>query len=729
MARPATPQAQLALLSAVAPAGDDWVHEIKYDGFRILAERTSSGTRLWTRNGKDWTGRYPAVAAAADRLPATRFVLDGEVVIVAADGRTSFQALQNTDSSRGELAYYVFDLLELDGRDLRRLPLLERKARLRALLGARPPAPIRYSDHAVGNGSDVFAQACRHELEGIISKRADAPYVSGRGGSWLKVKCVRDQEFVIGGFTDPGGSRLGFGALLVGTYEADGRLHYRGKVGTGFNDALLRQLRRRLEAMEVDAPPFLNPPRGAEARAAHWVRPELVAQVHFTDMTEDGKLRHPSFQGLREDKPAHAVTLEAPAEETRMTKAQKAGAKKATAKNATAKKATAKKVTAKKATAKKATAKKATARKATARKATARKATAKKATAERATAKKAAARKEPGRPSRRSHAPSPAVEPSRGAKAATRKAPAKKATTSRGKEVLSVAGVRLTSPAKVLYPEQGVTKLDLARYYELVAERMTPHIAGRPLTLVRCPAGHTGECFFQKHIEHVPEGVRKIRVPEKDGVEWYGALDGVEGMIGLVQLGVLELHTWNSRDDRLEHPDRFIIDLDPDEGMEWGRVKEAALHVRAVLEELGLVSFLKTTGGKGLHVVVPLVRRSTWDEVRDFSRGIAVLMARVAPDRYTIDVAKKKRKNRILVDYLRNARGATAVEVYSTRARPGAPVSAPIAWDELEDGVRGDSFTVANLPARLQRLKQNPWKDFGAVKQSLTAPMKRRLGV
>lgn len=295
---------------------------------------------------------------------------------------------------------------------------------------------------------------------------------------------------------------------------------------------------------------------------------------------------------------------------------------------------------------------------------------------------------------------------------------------------VQIGAVRLTSPGKVLYPEQGLTKLDLAEYYQAVADWILPHVSGRPLTLVRCPSGRDGSCFFQKHMDDsAPPAIHRVEVEEKDGPEWYGVVDDVDGLVSLAQIGALELHTFNVRQDRLERPDRFLIDLDPDEGIGWHRIVEAAVHVRDLLAELGLVSFVKTTGGKGLHVVVPLVRRAEWEEVRQFSKAVASLLASAAPDRYTLDMSKKKRKGRVLLDYMRNTRGATAIEAYSTRARPGAPVAVPITWDELEDDVRSDTFNVRNVPERLAGLHEDPWKEMAAARQSLTAAMKRRLGL
>lgn len=638
---------QLASLTADAPAGDDWVHEIKYDGYRLLAGAAGGVVQLLTRNRKDWTGRFTEVADGVRSLGLDGTLLDGEVAVEGPGGVTDFQALQNVLNSPavGTVQFFVFDLLYLSGEDLRGAPLVERKERLRQVLAEAPPV-LRYSDHVVGRGAAFFSEACQHGLEGIISKRASAPYRPGRGLDWRKVKCVREQEFVIGGFTEPGGSRQDLGALHVGARDDDGRLIYRGKVGTGFTASALRDLRRRLAPLERPRSPFSDGPTGGAARGSHWVEPQLVARIRFTEITGDGRLRHPAFDGLREDKDAAEVRLELPA------------------------------------------------------------------------------------------APGPAEPPGADERAAPAKPAARtsresaKSRRTRSGRQTEFAGVRLTSPAKVLYPEQGVTKLELAQYYEAVANWMLPHVRARPLTLVRCPAGRGSACFFQKHIdETTPEAVRRVLIEERDGPEWYGMIDSLAGLVSLTQIGALELHTFNSRADRLERPDRFILDLDPDEGLDWADVVEAALHVRDVLAELGLTSFVKTTGGKGLHVAVPLVRRTGWDEVRTFSRAVASLLARAAPDRYTTEMSKRKRRGRLLLDYLRNARGSTAIEAYSTRARAGAPVAAPIHWGELLEGVRSDTFTVRTMPERLETLGEDPWKEFGAVKQSITAPMKRRVGL
>jgi bifunctional non-homologous end joining protein LigD len=619
---PARLRPVLATLVDEAPAGDDWLHEIKFDGYRLICEIRSGQARLWTRTGQDWTERFPAVARAATILGPDA-VLDGEVVVLRADGRTSFQDLQNAMQrvTAGALVYYAFDLLSVGGRDLRQLPLIGRKDRLAELLADAPAdGTLRYSEHVVGDGPRFHAQACRHDLEGIISKRATAPYRAGRGRDWLKVKCVREQEFVIGGFTEPSGSRGGLGALLVGAYAEEG-LRYAGKVGTGFTARTLRELRTRLERLERKTPPFANPPRGADARGVHWVSPDLVAEVHYTAWTDDGVLRHPSYKGLREDKPAAEVRIEK-AEPVAQAEARGSG------------------------------------------------------------------------------------------------------RARRGEASMEIEGVVLSSPERVLYEESGFTKVDLAEHYVAVAERMLPHLENRPLTLVRCPQGR-GRCFFQKHFnDDLPDGIARVEIEERDGPANYGAVRSLAGVLGLVQLGVLEIHTWGARADRVERPDRFTIDLDPDPEVPWSRVVEAARAVRLVLEEVGLVSFVKTTGGKGLHVVVPIQRRTDWDELKAFTQAVCALVARAAPDEYTLEVSKKKRRGRILLDYLRNARGSTAVEAYSTRAREGAPVALPVSWDELES-IRPDGFRVGGLAKRLAQ--PDPWADYGSVRQSITAAARRRI--
>lgn len=638
---------QLATLVSTAPAGDDWVHELKYDGYRILGRLENGRVRLLTRTGKDWTSRMRPLADALRDLPVRQALLDGEVVVMDARGRTSFQALQNAlgRGAAAPLSYVIFDIIHLDGYDLHAVPLEERKRLLAPLLPSSAAVDhepggqgrVRYSDHVVGRGPEVYAEACALGTEGIVSKRRRSPYTPKRTRDWVKVKCLQQQEFVVVGYTDPEGSRVGLGALLVGVYDAEGRLGYAGRVGTGFTEQTLRELRGRLEGLERKTPPVAHPPRGGGVRRVRWVRPELVASVAFTGWTDDGRLRHPRFRGMREDIPAGSVRREAPvpAPDSGQEEADQRGWGSASSQ----------------------------------------------------------------RPRRR-----------------------------RG--MVEIAGVRLSNPGRVLYPESGITKEELARYYATVADWILPHVTRRLLTLVRCPRGHEGDCFYQKHASpRFPGVIRRHGVQESTKTRTYLSVAGIEGVVYLVQLGTLELHVWGSRVDRIERPDRMVMDLDPDPDLPWGRLVEAAVTLRDQLSQLGLESFVKTTGGKGLHVVVPLIRRHDWDEVKEFARAVAEEIVRGAPDRYTARVSKERRQGKIYVDYLRNARGATAVTAYSTRARAGATVSTPLAWAELEQGVRPDDFTVRSVPRRLEELGRDPWEGLASVRQSLTLAMRERLGL
>jgi bifunctional non-homologous end joining protein LigD len=672
-ALPRTVEPELATLVGAPPAGAEWLHEIKLDGYRAICEIKGGRARLLTRHGKDWSDRFAPAAAAAARLPVETAVLDGEVTVLLPDGKTSFQALQESlgdggaggaggAHGGGAMVYFVFDLLYLDGYDLRPAPLAARKEALRRLLAAAGDGDgdgdgtIRFSDHVAGKGEDFFRHACGYGLEGIVSKRADLPYHAGRSKRWLKVKCLQRQEMVIGGFTDPEGTRAGLGALLLGVHEGE-RLVYAGKVGTGFTAAVLLDLRRRLDRLERRTPAFASPPRGAEARGAHWVAPRLVCEVAFAEWTRDGNLRHPVFQGLREDKDAREVRRELPA-------APPAAAE--------------------------------------------------------PPARRAAAAKAP-KAAKAAHQAAHAT-----AAMARRAVPAR---SGRAGET-AVAGVRLTHPDKVLFPGLGLTKLDLAVYYERIADWILPILAGRPLVLVRCPDGQGGECFYQKHLTpQFPASVLRVPIEEGGKTVSYAAVDSAAGLVSLVQMGVLEVHVWGAHRDQVERPDYAVLDLDPDVGLPWERVVEAAIEVRDLLAATGLRSFLKTTGGKGLHVVLPLARRHTWDELKAFTRAVVDGLVASRPDRYTANPLKVRRQGRIYVDYLRNSRGATSIAAYSCRSRPGAPVSTPLAWEELAGDVRADTFTVTNLPERLASLAADPWRELSAVKQSITAAMKRSWGV
>ncbi|HWB09852.1 MAG TPA: DNA ligase D [Pirellulales bacterium] len=640
-AMPKATRLQFASLAKSPPDGLQWLHEIKFDGYRILCRVEKGKTQLITRGDQDWTDRMPRIAAAAPRLPVERAILDGEVVALEPSGVSSFQRLQNAFNERraNELIYFAFDVLYLDGHDLRDVPLEQRKEILADLLDHNSSVgPIRYTEHVDGHGKQCFIESCRMGLEGIISKRRDRPYVGGRSYDWLKSKCVRREEFVIGGFTEPEGGRQGLGALLIGSHDASGKLKYAGKVGTGFTDKTLVDLRKRLEQLEQRESPFSD--LRVRPRKTHWVEPELVCQVEFSSWTDDGRLRHPSFQGLREDKPAESVRREEPQEFD--GKAMKSTGR------------------------------------------------------------------TKGRPATR----------------AARQRPTKSKSKERQAEELdpgTVAGVRLTNPGRILYPERGVTKLALASFYVRIADWMLPHVAGRPLSLLRCPEGRHHTCFFQKHLgPGAPDVLERVQILEKGKPAEYAALHDVAGLVALVQMGILEIHVWGCRADDVERPDRLVFDLDPAPDADWDAVVQAAYRVRDALGAFDLESFVKTTGGKGLHVVAPIQRRHEWSEVKAFSKSLAEQIARESPELYTINPLKARRVGKVFIDYLRNERGATAVAAYSTRAREGAPVSVPVEWREL-GRLTGGHFTVENLPARLARLKHDPWAELSTLRQSITS--------
>ncbi|RJR38349.1 MAG: DNA ligase D [Desulfobacteraceae bacterium] len=628
---PSETKPQLAMLVKEPPQGERWIHEIKYDGYRILCFKRGKEVRLVSRNGKDWTSRFGSIARDASSLRMKNGILDGEVVVLRPDGTTDFQALQNAFEGLlpwgkiGKIGYYIFDILYYEGYDLTRTPLFRRKKVVKEVLekGGAPPSML-YGDHIEGRGRTVYDHACRLGMEGIVSKRQDSRYEQRRSANWLKTKCVQRQEFVIGGYSEPGGSRVGFGALLVGFYNDSGELIYAGRVGTGFNEASLRRTMKALEALEQDKSPFQNPPKGRDARGVHWVSPELVSEVEFIEWTQEGILRHPSFKGLRKDKRPREIRREISA------------------------------------------------------------------------------------------LPPPddgsAPRPSGHGKGNT------------------VGGISLTNPGRIFYPEQGLTKISIAQYYERVADLIIPHLENRPLSLVRCPQGRQRKCFYQKHLtEQTPSVLRQIPVREKEDVGMYVAVKDLKGLISLVQLGVLEFHPWGSRGDRLEQPDRLIFDLDPGESITPHQLVQAVHLLRSFLEGLGLVCFLKATGGKGYHVVAPITRGPSWDELKEFAKRVAQQLVRMEPGLLVSVMTKSKRKGKVFLDYLRNGRGSTAVAPYSTRARLMAPVAAPLSWEELSPESAPDRFKVGNGPDLLSR--PDPWVDFFSVRQAVTKTMMRKLGM
>lgn len=603
---------QLATLVEAAPEGEGWLHEVKYDGYRLLAAVSGREVKLYTRSGQDWTRRFAPIVEALVRRDLPPVLLDGEVVVAGAGGRTDFGALQRAlREGSGDLAYFLFDLLHRGGSDMRRRPLLERKEALRELLGRRRDA-LRYSDHERGRGDRVAAQACRLGLEGIVSKRVDAPYRSTRSRDWRKVKCVRRRELVIGGWS-PSARDRPFASLLLGAWEGDS-LRYLGRVGTGFDGETLALLAAALRRRARQTSPFAAVP-AAIARGARWCRPELVAEVAYSETTRDGRLRHGVFLGLREDKPARSIVMEG--QEVRRG---------------------------------------------------------------------------------RSRSDSP-------------------------------AGVALTNPDRVLFPAMGTTKRDLADYLVAVAPRMLPHLAGRPVSLVRCPQGRSKACFFQKHAgPGFPEQFGTVSIAEKKGAERaYVLVESEAALAACAQIGVLELHVWGSRKDAIEKPDRLVFDLDPDEAVPFAEVREAARELAGILEQAGLRCFPLVTGGKGVHLVVPLLRRHSWDQVGAFAEAFAEKIAALDPGRFVATMSKAKRKGRIFIDHFRNRRGATAIAPYSPRAREGAPVALPVSWEELAGLTQARGFGLADALRRAG--EEDPWEGYARLRQSLTPGRLRRIGL
>ena len=639
---PAFISPQLAKASTGPPGSEGWVHELKLDGYRIQVQiHPGHGSHkkrvsLLTRKGLDWTHRMPDLARAAEQIPCDSAVIDGEVVVLDDKGATSFADLQAAfqEGAKVHLNYFAFDLLHLDGHNLRDLPLSERKKLLERLLASLDDeSPIRYSEHFDGNGKEIFAKACALGAEGIVSKLASAQYVSTRDSSWIKSKCFQEQEFVIGGFTEPSNGSAGIGALLIGYYDK-GKLRYAGRSGTGFTQKTQESLRAQLNKLVQPKTPFTDMPKGV-SRGVHWVKPELVAQVSFSNWTRDNLIRQAAFKGLREDKPAKEVVRENP---------------------------------------------------------------------------------EPAEPSASTEPQSVNSHPESKSGRSAGKGASKTASATK-------TNLPITHPDKILDPESGMTKLMLANYYLAVADRMLPHVADRPLSIVRCPEGIGKPCFFQKHIGMgLPPGIRSVPVPDKKGgpTEQYLTLNTPEGLVGLAQMGVLEIHPWGSKNESLEKPDRIIFDLDPDEAIDWKTLAATATELRSHLEDLGLKSFLKTTGGKGLHVVVPIRAENEWPAVKEFAHNVVLGIEKKNPGLYVTKMTKAIRRNRIYLDYLRNDRGSTAVAPYSPRARSGAPVALPLDWKDLNAKNR-PAFHVTDFDSWKRRLNTDPWAAMDKIKQRLLA--------
>lgn len=598
-ALPAFREPQLCTLVDAVPAGNQWLHEVKYDGYRALVAVGKGGPKIYTRSGLDWTDKFPGIAEAAAKLAVSSALIDGEIVAFK-DGKPDFSTLQEAIGNGGrDLTLFAFDLLELDGEDVTTQPLVERKERLRAVVAGADDR-ILFSEHVVGAGEKLFETMCREGYEGVVSKRADAPYRGTRSKGWLKIKCIQRQEFVIVGWTPSEAKGRGFRSLLVALNGPDG-LRYAGKVGTGFDLKTLHALRERFETLAQDEP-AVKVPR-AEARGARWIAPELVAEVAFTEFTAENVIRHGSFLGLREDKAAKEVVAETPA-------------------------------------------------------------------------------------------------------------PAPK---------LPASSVKITNRDRVIYPDSNLTKGELADYYAAVAPILLPWSANRPISLVRCPQGRAKQCFFQKHdAGSFGDKVHHVPVREKDGsTQPYLYIDDVDGLLTCVQMGTIEFHGWGAPVADIEKPDRMVFDLDPDEGLDFARVKKAAEELKDHLADIGLTSWPMLSGGKGVHVVVPLQPQAEWPAVRSFAERFARALAAAEPEKYTANLKKATRVGKIFIDYLRNQRGATAVMPYVARARPGAPVAAPVTWTELRDIDKPSHFTIRDAAALLERANGRALTGWGTAQQVL----------
>ncbi len=638
-ALPKTLQPELAVL-ADEPPGDarDWVFEIKFDGYRMLARVENGAIELFTRNGNAWTAKLAGLVTALQSMELPDGWYDGEIIMPGVDTPADFQALQGAfDSARTEqIVYYLFDVPYCAGHDLRDVPLVQRREVLQRIVERQPHANVRFSAVFDAPVKDMLTSACQLGLEGIIAKRRDSAYVCRRSTDWIKLKCKRRQEFVIAGWTDPQGARTGIGSLLLGVHDDDGKLRYAGNVGTGFNEKTLRDLRQRLDAIAQDKG-ALQAGTGIP-RGAHWVRPELVCEVSFGEWTRDGKVRHSVFHGLRTDKPAAAIGHEPvmhhpPADQP------------------------------------------------------------------------AKARKTAGRA------------------AAPAGAPAAPAAATAG--VTLPAGLRISNPDRMIDPQSRTTKIDLVRYYALVALLMMEHLKGRPISMVRAPDGIEGQLFFQKHLDRYQmAGVVQLDPAIFPGHPAMLEIASAEGLLSAAQMNVIEFHTWNGVKSAIDKPDRMTFDIDPGEGVTWPQIQEAAHLVRTLLQELDLPCFLKTSGGKGLHVVVPLRQQLDWDTVKDFSAAVVQHMSRTLPDRFVAKSGPSNRVGRIFIDYLRNGYGATTACAWSARARPGLGISVPVRWDELHGLKGGAHWTVSTVHTRLDQ-GNTPWAEYEGSRTALDAAMKK----
>lgn len=601
-------QPELATLVTSPPIGKNWLHEIKLDGYRIFCYVKDTTISLLSRNHHDLTDKFSIITKALSELKFKSAILDGELVALNQKHLPDFQTLQNYlyENKQATLLYYIFDVIYFDSYNLSRVPLIDRKNILKSIIPINNEF-IKYNDHVIGDGKLVYRNACQMGLEGIVSKEINSHYVQKRTSDWLKVKCSQRQEFIIGGYTKPSGSRKYFGALLLGVYSKQNRFIYCGRVGTGFNHLSLHAVYDLLIKNQSNKNPFFEKP--ADAKDVYWVKPKIIVEVEFIHWTKDGILRHPSFKGLRLDKkPKHIVQ-----EKPKIISMNKSMIKENLLNNST-----------------------------------------------------------------------------------------------------------ITNPNRILYPDPPINKLQLAKFYEKVSNYILPYIINRPLTLVRCPHGIENKCFYQKHMEsNLLPGIYNIEISEKNKNENYIYIKDQQGLMSLVQMDVLEIHIWNCHVNELEKPDMIVFDLDPAEDVNWNRVIETAKDIRKQLQLIHLTSFIKTSGGKGLHIVIPIKPKINWSEIADFAHAFTDYLVSQNPNEYIGTMSKFKRKGKIFIDYIRNTRGSTTVAPYSTRARPNAVVSTPLDWKELKSNITADRYTINNLFRRLSNLKSDPWQDYFKIEQEL----------
>ncbi len=640
-------EVMLSKLKDKPPAGDGWIHEIKFDGYRMVTYLEDGKVRMISRNGLDWSDKFPSIVSAFKDWSPGNMILDGEVVSFDEDGVSDFQRLQSSFKKKDDssLKYIVFDLLAMGSKDLRGRPIEDRKEILYGILDGSPPN-ILYSFHQKGAGQTAFKDNCKKGLEGIISKKVGSKYVPGRSDSWLKIKCGNRQEFIIGGYTTTEKSSTGLSSLLLGVFD-EKNIKYTGRAGTGFSEDEAKDILKKAKSLIRKTSPFTEEPEKRKGETVTYLEPTLIAEVNFAELTNEGLLRHASFKGLREDKSSEEVVIEKVGTGDKKSKGSD----------------------------------------------------------------DIKIKKDP-----KTSSATLSKEKSAAPKSGASKKPTKDSESSDVKE-LAYGEILLSSPDKIVYPDSLITKKDVADYYWSIKDLILPHIKDRPMTLIRCTDGIEGECFYQKNMNQKIPSMDTVKLEDNDGDEMeVMVIRDESSLMGAVQMGTIEFHGWGSSVDDPEKPDMLVFDLDPDEGMNIDAVRQGVRDIRSITDELGLVSFLKTSGGKGYHLVIPVNPSAKWEAVRDFAKNLAMTMEEKWPDKYTSNMRKEKRKDRIFIDWIRNGRGATSVASFSLRARKNAPISWPLRWSDL-DKVKPGDVTLKNHKTYKKTL--TGWKDFFRTKQGL----------